>query len=82
MPGLYKTKSFVEVPDNKKLSYGFKNTDRENKATVYIGIQDKALFKSDISPIKYARSFEFDKRLPSTYVSALYFHSSLNYCIY
>jgi len=71
MPGLYKTKSFVEVPNNKRSSYGFKNTTRENNSAVYIGIQDKGMIKSDISPIKYAKDFEFDKKLPSTYVKII-----------
>ncbi|XP_066911052.1 protein STPG4-like [Clytia hemisphaerica] len=70
MPGLYNNKdSFIDLQENKKSSYGFKNTNRENKSAVYIGIQDKEMLKSDLGPTKYAKDFEFDKRNPSTYAS-------------
>lgn len=66
MPGIYKTKSFVDEQKAKKISYNFKSTNRNNINAVYIGIQDKAILKSDIGPTKYAKDFKMDIRSPST----------------
>lgn len=67
MPGMYKTNDFSSNLQKMKLTYAFKGTNRENKHGVYIGVQDKDIIKSDISPTKYNKEFEPVKKSPSTY---------------
>ena len=66
MPGMYKEKDFIDLQDQRKASYRFKDTNRENKSAVYIGIQDKDIIKSDLGPTKYAKEFKFDSKTPSS----------------
>lgn len=66
MPGMYNKKGFIDLQEGKKASYRFKDTTRENKSAVYIGIQDKDVLKSDLGPTKYAKNFQFDRKTPSS----------------
>lgn len=69
MPGLYNIESDLNKNlDKNRITYGFKNTDRDNKHHVYIGVQDKDILQSDISPIKYGKDIELVKKSPSTWV--------------
>ena len=66
MPGMYNEKGFLDLQDGRKASYRFKDTSRENNSAVHIGMQDKDITKSDLSPTKYAKDFKFDRKTPSS----------------
>lgn len=65
MPGLYHRKNFIDENFNKKQTYSFKSIDRENRNGLVIGVQDKHMLNSDISPVKYASEYKPVETLPS-----------------
>ena len=65
MPGLYSTKDCFSDSKSKSPNACFRSVGRENKTAIVVGIQDKQLLESDISPAKYAKKFELIKKIPS-----------------
>jgi len=65
LPGLYKFKSSLDETLEKQENFLSKSTSRDNKSALVVGIQDKFLAKSDLSPLKYAKEFQMDSKLAS-----------------
>lgn len=65
MPGLYSTKDCFCDSKSKTPNACFRSVGRENKTAIVVGIQDKQLLESDISPAKYTKKFELIKKIPS-----------------
>ena len=62
MPGMYNEKGFLDLQDGRKASYRFKDASRENKSAVHIGMQDKDITKSDLSPTNMPRTLSLTER--------------------
>ena len=69
MPGLYKKTDFIQEKEKRPATYSFKSTTRENKHSLVVGIQDKFLQASDISPVKYALEYSEVTKTPSKHAA-------------